>query len=106
MRLLCKLEGRYFEWSTIVDAPVTYPMTLEELRAYIKEEFGLQGLDLLEKRLERIEANGTSSLLGTTLEDALLGNRAGKGETRLSLDQFKAWCRGELDLKDAEGVPR
>lgn len=74
----------YVEWSTVVDAPVTSTMTLEQLWAYVREEYGRNGAARLPARLARCEVTGTSSLYGTTLDELLLVNRAGENEQRIS----------------------
>ena len=48
----------YMEWSTVVDAPVTYGMSLEEFNKYYQEENGLRGMEDLPKRMERVKARG------------------------------------------------
>lgn len=46
-RFLIRLDGdegpRYLEWSTIVDAPVTFGMTREELATHYRDEYGRAG---------------------------------------------------------------
>lgn len=79
-RFICKLEGLYFEWSTIVDAPVTRGMTLDEFRAYYRDEYGRGDMELLGERLARVEATGTSAH-GRTLDEVFECNRAGPNET-------------------------
>lgn len=81
-------ESRYLEWSTIVDAPVTYGMTLEQFMRWYKDQFGAKDFkEVLPERLTRVEAKGTSSL-GWTLEEVLSSNRAGPNETHLTYDQI------------------
>lgn len=47
-RYICKLQdgdtAYYMEWSTVVDAPVTFGMTLEEFMEHYREEYGKRGL--------------------------------------------------------------
>jgi RNase P/RNase MRP subunit POP5 len=91
-RYIIKIRDQYLEWSTIVDAPVTYGMTLQELREYIKEEYGNEGLEELPQRLERVEKTGTSAH-GGDLEGTLLCNRAGLDETELTEDEiYDVYC--------------
>jgi len=94
-RFICKLEGKYFEYSTIVDAPITRPMTLERFSAYYRDEYGASGSQDFAERLARADAKGTSSHLADSFEEVILLNRAGDGETAWTLDQFKRWARGE-----------
>ena len=96
-RCILKLPGRdkfwYLIWSTVADAPVTYGMTLDELREYIREKEGASGLRDLPERLARCDAHGTSSLI-SSLEGLVECNRAGPGETNLSLEQIvEAYCK-------------
>jgi hypothetical protein len=91
-RFLVKLGSKYVEWSTVVDAPVTYGMTLEELTSYIAQQYGADGVAILPERLERLAATGTSSY-NDTAESVIKGNRAGPGETELSMEQLiKQYC--------------
>lgn len=87
-RFIIKIKDLYCEWSTIVDAPVTYLGTLEQLKLYIKEKYGTEGMDRLKKRLERVEERGTSSFTHGSIEEAISCNRAGDNETELSLDEI------------------
>jgi hypothetical protein len=87
-RCLIKIKDLYFEWSTVVDAPVTYGMTLDELRARVKEERGNEGLRELPERLERVEEYGSSFQIKTTLEELISTNRAGNNEEKISLNDI------------------
>ena len=82
-------ETRYVEWSTVVDAPVTYAMTEDELRAHMKEEYGNEGLRELPERMKRVAATGTS-FRDTTADEVTSGNRAGPDETTLTMDELVA----------------
>lgn len=55
------LKDYYLEWSTIVDAPVTYGMYLEGFKAYYQQEYGRSGMRELPERLKRVEEKGTSA---------------------------------------------
>lgn len=79
----------YLEWSTVVDAPVTNGMSLEDLHQHIQNEYGRQGILELPARLARVEATGTSSI-GGTLDGLISCNRAGPNETELSLEELIA----------------
>jgi hypothetical protein len=89
---LVHYKGRplYFEWSTIVDAPVTYGMSLEEFKQHYRERYGSEGMRVLGDRLDRVHVNGTSSLArGYHTVDALIeGNRAGPNESELSKEEL------------------
>lgn len=92
-RYIVKLKNHYLEYSTIVDAPVTWGMPLEEFKKYYQQEYGLDGMRSLPERLERVEAKGTSSQLDDSAEDCLSCNRAGPDETELTVDEiYQAYC--------------
>lgn len=50
----------YLDYSTVVDAPVTYGMDLIKFKEYYLEEYGKIEYERLEERLERVEKNGCS----------------------------------------------
>jgi hypothetical protein len=85
-RYVCQYNGRWFEWSTVVDAPVTFGMTREEFIDYYNNEYS--GRDL-ESRMERAEQKGTSSMMDSTLEDLITSNRAGYNENHLTLGEIE-----------------
>jgi len=85
-RYIVKIKDKYFEWSTVVDAPVTYGMSLDEFRQYYQAEYGNDGMHNLDERLERVEAKGTSSQLDKDLKECIGFNRAGKNERQLSIE--------------------
>jgi hypothetical protein len=90
-RFIVKMERddkvRYMEWSTIVDAPVTYLMPLEEFKAYYQEEHGRRSVEFdFEDRMKRVEAKGVSSHV-STYAGLWEYNRAGDDETQLTEEQ-------------------
>lgn len=89
-RYIIKLDGKYLEWSTVVDAPVTEPMNLDDFREYYKMRNGTESMLMLEPRLERVEATGTSAH-NTSVGELICGNRAGEGETCLTREQILAF---------------
>lgn len=89
-RIIVKVKDVYCEWSSIVDAPVTSGMSLDELTDYVRWRYGEEGVQELPQRLARVEQNGTSSLEGTTLAELTGFNRAGPHETTLDLDGLYA----------------
>ncbi len=94
-KCLIKLKDKYFEWSTISDAPTTYAMSIEELRKYIKRKYGEEGLKDLPDRLKRVEEKGTSAF-DNTLEEILYVNRAGEEEECISKKAIlKKYTKGE-----------
>jgi hypothetical protein len=92
-RAIVKIKDKYLEWSSIVDAPLTWGMTLDELKEYIKAEYGSNGLLDLKNRLSRIEEKGTSYIDCCSVEDVISFNRAGPYETDLTKEQlYTAYC--------------
>lgn len=87
IKLSDKEKNYYLEWSTIVDAPVSNGMALEEFKSYYKELYGTSSLEDLEKRLERVEQKGTSSLVDS-LKETISNNRAGYREQHLTYKQL------------------
>lgn len=74
-------DGIYFEWSTVVDAPVTWAMSREEMLEHRVWRGQTRGEALAS--IARAEANGTSFIGGIGLESLKEWNRAGKGEAHL-----------------------
>ena len=91
-RYICKVEYKgtpyYFEWSTVVDAPVSDALPLKEFKKFYREEYGKNGMSELKDRLKRVEKNGTSSKIRTTFDDIVSCNRSGENETQLSKEQL------------------
>jgi len=87
-RIIIKLKGWYFIWSTVVDAPITYKMTIDEITDYIRFQNGEEGVRLLPERLKRVEEKGTSSYVYKSVEAVIRCNRSGKNESNLSLENF------------------
>lgn len=87
-RYILHHDGFFFEWSTIVDAPVSPAMTKSEFNAYWLHRHGSQGMSELEDRLARAEATGSSSFRAMSVRDCVRGNRAGdRGEAEISFDE-------------------
>ena len=87
-RFIIKIKDRYFEWSTVVDAPITNGMRLGELHDYIKDEYGKRGLESLGERLQRVETSGTSCLVDDTMEETIRENHAGPNGESLTAEQI------------------
>lgn len=82
---------RYLEYSSIVEAPITFGMTLQEFTDYYRAQYGWSGMDEFAYRLARVDARGTSSMTCDSAEQTLLGNRAGDRETELTKEQIVDW---------------
>jgi hypothetical protein len=98
----------YLFWSTVVDAPTTCAMTLDEMKEYYRDEYGRQGMRDLDDRLARVEATGTSCRYPDSTAESTIGvvNRAGKGETWLSAEQtlrLSIMRRDDIDF-EMQGV--
>lgn len=81
-RYIAKLaEDAYAEWSTVVDAPVSWVVPRDSA-------VGLWGED----RVERADRNGTSIIdgypAGETPEEIVRGNRAGPRESELTVAEI------------------
>lgn len=88
-RCVAKLaEDTYVEWSTIVDAPVTYTMTREQMLSYLDRKDGERSYDENRQRLNRTDLTGTSFHDATSLKNLISGNRAGEKETRITLEEI------------------
>lgn len=72
-----KKKDLYMIWSTVVDAPISWPMTLDELKAEWSSEIS-------EQRLQRAQERGTSSMLDGSMEATMEYNRAGPNETHMN----------------------
>ena len=91
-RLIMKLtdagKDYYLVWSTIVDAPITDGMPLEEFKEWYKFEYGRASLTReLPDQMNLVEANGVSAR-AETLNEVLSCNRAGPDEEKLTKDQI------------------
>lgn len=69
----------YMNWSTVTDSPSSYGLQLNE---FIEEHSPCP------ERMARVDIYGSSSLRGESMEDIVAGNRAGPGESELSLGQL------------------
>lgn len=93
-RCIIKLDTprgpRYLLWSSVVDAPVTYGMTLDMFTEYYKLEFGRRAMDTDFKRsMQRVEEKGYSAQGWVTSLDDIIGlNRAGPNESHLTLEEI------------------
>ncbi len=88
-RFIVHHDGAFLEWSTVVDAPVTVGMTEAELREHVAEQYGLEGLKMIDGRIARAVANGTSCICPPyDFDDIVSCNRAGPDETELTREQL------------------
>lgn len=94
---IVKLNGyagpRYLEWSSVVDAPITVGMSLEDFTEFMRVEHGERYMRLEhDRRMERVERVGTSCM--TTNVDGLIeSNRAGPEESHFTaLEIYREYC--------------
>lgn len=107
-RYICKIQDYYLEYSTIVDAPVTIGMSLDEFMDYYKDEYGRRGMEGpdFENRMKRAEEKGTSARDYEDFEELISGNRAGKDESCLSKEQIIEWyCRRREECDQGKPCP-
>ena len=111
-RYVCKFqdgdEAYYLDWSTIVDAPITCGMSLEDFKEYYRVNYGgeIYINSELVGRLRRVEEKGTSAKIYNNLDELIRHNRAGKNETCLSKDQIIEWyCRRVEECSRGDPCP-
>lgn len=93
---IVKLKEHYLIWSSTVDAPISEGMNLHDLKDWIREEYGRQGMEQLPARLARVEAKGTSSKGDDDALDTIWLNRAGPDEKPLTIvGIYRHYCLGE-----------
>jgi len=94
----------YLEYSSVVDAPTSFGMSLEEFKEFYRDEYGREGFDRLEQRLKRVEEKGTSEHNADNVDDTIGCNRAGKRETRLTKQQIiEVYCKQSVPEGSIEG---
>lgn len=82
-------ENEYLEWSSIVDAPTTYIVDREKMKAYLKKEYH-SSEEEVESRLKRADLYGTSYLhVNESAKELLAWNRAGDKETCLTFEEIR-----------------
>lgn len=98
-RYICYHEGLFFEWSTISDSPGSAAMLPHEFNEYYRNEYGRIEADNFGRRISRAIQYGTSSIYPMSVSEMIKGNRAGKNEEELSLDDVMSLViRARKDL--------
>lgn len=92
-RYLVQLDKYVVEWSTIVDGPLTEPLTRKEMERHLVKQYGIEGTRDLKERFERLDRKGTTSMFHESAEAAVRNNRAGPNESRISYDDLVAWAK-------------
>ena len=80
---IAEFGGKYCEWSTVVDAPVTKLMSEKALFRHMLDHYGSRGTSNFTEQMERVRKHGCSGI-GWSKEDLLGCNRAGPDETELT----------------------
>lgn len=84
----------YLEWSSVVDAPITFGLTREEMAVYHRDEYGRLDHELhFARRMKAADENKFQ--FGLTAEKIIAGNRAGPDESELTYEEIvdKFWRR-------------
>lgn len=89
-RYICHHDGKFFEWSTVVDAPVTHAMTREDFEEHYRFQYGREAMRKLPERVGRAIAHGCSAVPSMSLAELFAGNRAGDDETEATFDEIIA----------------
>ena len=102
---LVKLDKYIVEWSTIVDGPLTEPLTRKQMIEHLQVEYGREGTRDLEERLKRLDEKGTSSMFDKDARSAVAGNRAGPNESEISYEDLVAWAKQSRRRKRSAKKP-
>lgn len=97
--IVCHHNGWYNIYQTTSDLFLfNEPISIDQLKKYIKDKFGKQGIKELPDRLHRAHKRGCSVYPGENLEHMLMCNTAGKNGASLSFKgciyQFSAPKQG------------
>ena len=93
---IVKINDMYLMWSTIVDAPITYGMTFEQLVKYYAKKYEHSDEDSFREKMMKIDEDGTGFQIGTNTNQIGEYNRAGPNESLLSIDEiYKSYCKRE-----------
>lgn len=79
---------QYVEWSTVVDAPVSYILTRKKMEAFLLAEAVKKARDRVTERLDTADRNGLTFVDCGSVAELVRGNRAGPNETELTLEQI------------------
>lgn len=103
---IIKIKDQYLEWSTIVDAPVTFGMELKHFKRYYQKSNGTNGMSHFQERIDRADKTGSSGYPPyNTLWSIIVGNRAGPNESELTEDEiYQAYCLRQ-PIRDGWVVP-
>jgi hypothetical protein len=85
-------KDEYVEWSSVVEAPVTYIMSQKECYEHIRRTTNRPFDDPI-RRIERLEAKGTTEFSARTAGDTYFFNHAGPDGQPLNLAGLREVCR-------------
>lgn len=88
----------YLEWSTVVDAPASPPMSLVEFTAYYRERYGAERAERPPLRMERVHATGASERGVDNVTDTVGFNRAGPDESCLLVEHIVPCALARLEV--------
>jgi len=89
IKLPCDGQDYFMEWSSVVDAPVTYGMTWDEFQEYYRREHGEEGMRGLPERMKRVHQSGTSdAVVRDSVQKWVKYNRAGENEKQLTYEEI------------------
>lgn len=86
-RCIVKIKDRYFLWSTVVDAPISYGMDKHDIKMFLLRSINYITAEIIDISLERADENGCS-FPQESLEEILMCNRAGDDETELTAEEI------------------
>ena len=103
--IIVKLGGLYCEWASSIDAPRTYFMPRREFMQYLRARYCGDAERDIAERMKRVEERGTSSMLDASAEEVVAGNRAGVGESELSVEELLAQYVPAPERERAKEMP-
>lgn len=83
-----KRTERFFEYSSLFNAPVSFALREPEFCDYIREEYGEKGRKALSHRLFQARHFGSDHPNRYSAEQVVRHNKMGKGGKPLSLDEI------------------
>lgn len=106
---ICHHKDRFFMWSSVVDAPITFGLSRNEFTSWYRAEYGKGDAriqDDLPTRMTRAIDKGTSAFMYGSLEHLVRHNHAGYGGSRLTLEQIiQIYCVERREPREGEGEP-
>lgn len=84
----CHHDGSFLIWSSITDSPVAYDCTVDDLRDYVREKSGTDGLRHFDQSVERAIRTGTSSPIHDDLREMVLFNHAGPDGAEITYEDI------------------